>query len=936
MTDHTAPTVFISYSHKDEDWKNLLVTHLAVLRDQGMLNIWQDRHIEAGADWHLNIQEAMKSASIAVLIITANSLTSEYILNDEVPPLLERRRDEGVRIFPVIAEPCDWESVGWLRRMNLRPTDGRPLSSGNEHQINEDLAKLAGEIRLVVKSVAAAASPRQKFVALEPEKISISRLPMTGRELFGRDLELDLLDGAWADHQTHVLTLVAWGGVGKSALVNHWRRRLARDNYRGAEKVFAWSFYRQGTSEQGVSADQFIDAALRWFGDPDPTAGTPWDKGERLARLIRNQRTLLLLDGLEPLQFPPGRGHQEGALKEHSMQALLRELAAHNPGLCVITSRLAVADLADFEGDTARRVNLEHLSPQAGAEVLRDQGVRGEQAELERASAEFGGHALALTLLGSYLKNVHDGDIARRDRVDILREDEEHGGHARRVMASYEKWFGEGPELSILRILGLYDRPADGPSLTALRAAPAITNLTDALHPITEEDWRRTLSRLRSAKLIADRDPNNPDTLDTHPLVRAYFKQQLQRDHPNAWREANSRLYEHLRDTTKEFPDTIEETSPLYAAVAHGCAADRHQEALDEVYYTRISRKIGFEIKKLGALDNSLAVLSGFFDQPWQQPVPRISDPAKAFVLSASGFILRSLGRMLEAVQPMLASMEASIRLGKWENAAAVACNLSELYLVIGDLPLAMEYANKSVEMTVPDANTAERANNMSVVAEVLYQMGRLTEAEATLREVEDMYVADHEFPFIFSLAGFRYCALLLQQGRYEEVLTRASATLALSNEFVGRGLGFLEIGLDSLSLGRAHMLQTKQEATDTLTQASEYINEAVEILRQSSNLDYLPRALVARAELHRVRGEGREARIDLDEAMSIATRGGMGRYQADCHLEYARLYLAQGEREKAREHLGKAKGMIERMGYHLRDGEVRELEGMVGEVASG
>jgi hypothetical protein len=91
----TTPTVFISYSHKDEHWKDRLVTHLGALRDQGILNIWQDRLIEAGADWHSNIREAMEAASIAVLLITANSLTSEYILNGEVPSLLERHRDEG-------------------------------------------------------------------------------------------------------------------------------------------------------------------------------------------------------------------------------------------------------------------------------------------------------------------------------------------------------------------------------------------------------------------------------------------------------------------------------------------------------------------------------------------------------------------------------------------------------------------------------------------------------------------------------------------------------------------------------------------------------------------------------------------------------------------------------------------------------------------------
>jgi hypothetical protein len=80
----------------------------------------------------------------------------------------------------------------------------------------------------------------------------------------------------------------------------------------------------------------FLDAALNWFGDPDPMLGTAWEKGERLAKLVAHRRTLLILDGLEPLQNPPAP--QEGRVREPSVQALLRELAASNIGLCVITT----------------------------------------------------------------------------------------------------------------------------------------------------------------------------------------------------------------------------------------------------------------------------------------------------------------------------------------------------------------------------------------------------------------------------------------------------------------------------------------------------------------------------------------------------------------------------------------------------------------------
>ena len=53
--------------------------------------------------------------------------------------------------------------------------------------------------------------------------------------------------------------------------------------------------------------------------------------------------------------------------------------------------------------------------------------------------------------------------------------------------------------------------------------------------------------------------------------------------------------------------------------------------------------------------------------------------------------------------------------------------------------------------------------------------------------------------------------------------------------------------------------------------------------------------------------------------------------FEADCHLEYARLYLALGEKDKTREHWEKAKGMVDEMGYHRRDGKLEELEKMLG-----
>jgi serine/threonine protein kinase len=463
-------------------------------------------------------------------------------------------------------------------------------------------------------SSASHAVTRRPRTRLGLKKISVSRLPITGSDVFGRDEDIAFLDAAWANRRINVVTVIAWAGVGKSTLVNHWLRRMAAEHYRSAELVFGWSFYRQGTSGGTSSADEFLDAALAWFGDPDPRIGTAWEKGERLAKLVAHRRTLLVLDGLEPLQNPPGP--QEGRLREPSLQALLRELAAFNTGLCVITTRTPVADITGLEGTSAPRLGLEQLNSDAGAKLLWALGVKGDEAELRTASEEFRGHCLALTLLGSYLTDAYSGDIRHRKEVsEHLAHDVRQGVHARKVMESYQTWFGEGPELSLLRVLGLFNRPADEKALETLLKPPVIRGLTESLTALSPIEWRTTLGRLRRARLLAGEDPYNPGQLDTHPLVREYFGELLMSQQTDAWKECHRRLFHYYQTLAPQLPTSFKEMEPLFSAVICGCHAGLFREALHEVYVPRIQRgNAYFAAKVLGATGPLLSVLVHFFE----------------------------------------------------------------------------------------------------------------------------------------------------------------------------------------------------------------------------------------------------------------------------------------------------------------------------------
>ncbi|MCP4665586.1 MAG: hypothetical protein GY849_04390, partial [Deltaproteobacteria bacterium] len=203
---------------------------------------------------------------------------------------------------------------------------------------------------------------------------------------------------------------------------------------------------------------------------------------------------------------------------------------ASQPGLCVIASRQGLTDLSGHEGAGVGAVALEHLSVTAGTALLRHLGTRGRDTEMAEAVKEYGGHALALRLLGGYIAAVYDGDIRKRDRVPALTKERSKGGHAGRVMDAYCFWLGDSPERDILRILGLFDRPAPKGAMEALKADPVIPGLTGQLRELSEEDWHYALRNLRAANLLGAEAPRRRGDLDCHPLVREHFGEKLERE----------------------------------------------------------------------------------------------------------------------------------------------------------------------------------------------------------------------------------------------------------------------------------------------------------------------------------------------------------------------------------------------------------------------
>src|SRR5688572_719599 len=92
------PSIFVSYSHKDEEWKDRILLHLGVAQKQELFDVWNDRRVEGGEDWFEAITRAIDAGCVGILLVSANSLTSDFIFQDEVPRLIKKHGAGKLRL----------------------------------------------------------------------------------------------------------------------------------------------------------------------------------------------------------------------------------------------------------------------------------------------------------------------------------------------------------------------------------------------------------------------------------------------------------------------------------------------------------------------------------------------------------------------------------------------------------------------------------------------------------------------------------------------------------------------------------------------------------------------------------------------------------------------------------------------------------------------
>ncbi|MCP4695403.1 MAG: hypothetical protein GY862_00940 [Gammaproteobacteria bacterium] len=777
--------------------------------------------------------------------------------------------------------------------------------------------------------------------------VDIDDLPCGISEFVGREEELKMLTEALKNPQQSIAAITAGPGAGKSALNEAWLNQLTE--YGGARRVLVWSFDRQGAvSEHSGSAD-FFRKALPFFGYQGSMPGTDTEKGHALAECLRQKPSLLILDGLEPLQHPftETKTPLDGGIKDAGLHALLLRVLRKKLGgtnsLILISSRQPVKELF---GHSCLELELGNLTLTQGRDLLRRLKVRGSNAALENLSRDAGGHALALVLLGKLLLRHFGGRIGYHHLSKALAEENDEARRVRRILHYYdtEYWnkpswpqrlfallrgYEAGHERTFMRLLGLFERPMDKREREALMQRAVFAS---PLRQFTKKAlWPAFETRLENAGLLLKwRGDDERRFWDCHPLIRAYFADSFKKRHPNLYRQAQEVLFKYyLRTPVQEEPGP-EDLDLLYRAVTHGCLAGEFLKALEDVYQERIVRRQEdgefewYSQNKLGLYSQDLTALAAFFPQGWEKPLDIFSLADQGWLLSTASVCLKALGRLAEAVTPQRMAITIYEKQEDQHNACVNAQNLADLLLLLGQISEAKSAACQAITHADNTENLFDRMTARACHARVLHYQGRLDDASRVFAAAEAMQrELQPELPRLYSMQGVWYCALLLDQAAdaadWEMILERGQYALEISTQ----NHLLQDMAFDHLSQACALF------ALDRLPEARTEFKQAVRGIRAAGVVSKIPGFLFSRGKALR-RIDPEQARTDLDEAREIITRCGIKLHAADAALLEGHLELDSGNAEEGKQAWLEAEKLVKETGYHLRDAELELLAARV------
>ncbi|MCW1100074.1 trypsin-like peptidase domain-containing protein [Streptomyces sp. RS2] len=761
--------------------------------------------------------------------------------------------------------------------------------------------------------------------AVPPASDRLDDAPGQLAEWVGREPLLAEADRAAEDPESLVVSLIGFGGEGKTSIARQWierRRTVWRQQERtksAAERprAFWWSFAER------PGADDFLEAALDFVSGGRISAADCEDgraRAEIVASLLHTRPYLFVLDGLEVVQEQ--RGDQYGTVLSPDLRDFLTFFAT--PGhssFCLITSRAPVVDLIAFM--THRQVDVPSLTAATGRELLSLLGVRGSDAALERVAEQWGGHALTLSLIAAYLVKRYGGDVRRIGTLPKPDPDLPRAELVRHILSQYDGCLSD-TERALLTGFSVFRTPVEGDALETV-----LTRELPPAAPAQVRTYTTALVHLVDARVIR-RDQGG--RLGLHPLVRDYYYQRAAGGRDRArLHEWAKNYYLRLADSRSEPPSALEDLAPLVEAVHHACRSDAYAEA-----YTVITNRLyagdrGLITRELNAYDLVLASFADFFPRGdfRREPHTVSNDPGvRGWVLHEVATSLQMLGRLWEAVDPLRRAEAALRALGRFHQAAVSCQNRTELHLALGQLAKADEALGEAADL-------AARAGDQEdvLVAETLrgalyHHRGQHDQAERSFATALDLARQFTPVPILYSRSGVYYAEHLRATGRAEAAREAHEANLRVCRRAGwAADEAFCLIGLGDLALDRAAHAAGGTDRPAALHEAEELFKAAYDIARGITRREVLIASLLARCRLATATGQSAGVRELADKALAMALSGGYRIAEVEARTVLARVYREMGDDEAAWDEISRATETAREIGYQRGEDAALGLE---------
>ncbi|MFL6211166.1 MAG: tetratricopeptide repeat protein [Pyrinomonadaceae bacterium] len=858
----TQPTdaieVFYSYSHKDEELRDQLQEHLAMLKREGVIKGWHDRRISGGRDWEGQIDEHLNSADIILLLVSSSFIASDYCYDIEVTRAMERHEAKEARVIPIILRACDWHSAPF-GKLQAFPKDVNPVIEWQyRDQAFLDIARgirhVAEEINVQKRKVEEETqkeTPKPNPHLLIPHILRVEFVER--KDDGGRDL-IKLLQAELTPQRPRLVALWGAGGVGKTA--------IAIETAHGLIETFKERVvWVSADGLKDFSLTTLLDGIAAQLGNTDLRKLTLDLKREQVRDLVVAAPTLVVLDNFETIE-PDEAPHCVAWLTQPA------------PCAALITTRDVI--------DEARNISVKKMRPEE-AENLLDQLIA--QAHESRAFANLDRARLIETADANPLVLqwiVGQIDLAQdpAEVLDELRHGE--GTAAERVFnRSFElKQLNNGGR-AVLLALSLF-----APSGTR----KAVAEVSGLGKENDRKKFKEAIKHLSALWLIRPIGENQQ--LAVEGLTRELTRARLDTD-PRAKTLRQRFVSRFLRYAEAHAQPNLEDYNALELE------KDNLLSAMDSAFYSRDWMSV---MRLMSAINgdgvSGMLTVRGYWDETIHRDQQALkaaralpSDRLIAVFTHNLAIMHQNRGNLPEARRLYNESLEIHRKLGDQRGIASNLGQLGNLAQGQGELSEARRLYDESLEI-------AKKLGNQSGIAIYLHNLAIIAQGQGELAEARRLY--DESLEIKRKLGNQSGIASTLHQlGN----LAQGQGELSEARRLYDESLEIAKkLGDQSGIAIYLHNLAIIAQGQGELAEARRLYDESLEIKRKLGDQRGIASNLGQLGSLAQDQGELSEARRLYDESLEIAKKLGDQRGIASTLLALGSLAQEQEDFSKARE----------------------------------